>query len=393
MKMTPKGFKFGAAKAAIKKPDRFDMGLIFCESGAAAAGAFTRNTVVAAPVVVCCERVPADLVHAVIVNSGNANACTGEQGEIDVRRLTERLAEILGVKPESVLPCSTGVIGQRLPVERMLNALPAVAADVSDDPSDFSASIMTTDRFQKMSERRLTLGGREVSVLGIAKGAGMIRPDMATMLAFIMTDAPIGVDALDDVLSRAVDESFNKITVDGDTSTNDTALALASGRAGGDPLENDPEALAQLGDAFVDVCRDLARMMVRDGEGSTKVVDFEVEGARSDEAAQKIVDAIAHSQLVKTAIFGEDPNWGRIAAAIGRSGAFDGGAFDVSIGGVEVAKGGLGLGEQAEREAKKIMQTEEYSIRVRVYEGVGKASMTASDLTFDYIKINASYRS
>jgi len=391
--MTPKGFKFAAAKAAVKKPGRFDMGLILCEEGGSAAGMFTRNTVVAAPVAICRERTPSPSVKAILVNSGNANACTGEPGESDARAITDKLAELLECKAEAVLPCSTGVIGQRLPADRMLRALPELKAGLCADWGDFASAIMTTDRFPKASEQSLRLGDREINVLGIAKGAGMIRPDMATMLAFILTDAPIGEKALAGIVRQAVERTFNSVTVDGDTSTNDTVLALASGAAGGEPIDVDAKAVELLGEAFFKVCQELARMMVRDGEGATKVVDIAVEGAKSDQAARTIVETIAHSQLVKTAIFGEDPNWGRIAAAMGRSGAFAGGSFDIAVGGVEIAKNGLGLGPEAEAEAKKIMLQDEYRICIRIAEGSGKAEMTTSDLTFDYIKINASYRS
>ncbi|MHB8766104.1 MAG: bifunctional glutamate N-acetyltransferase/amino-acid acetyltransferase ArgJ [Deferrisomatales bacterium] len=390
--MTPRGFRFGAVEAAVKKPGRLDLGVVWCEVDAAVAGVFTRNRVVAAPVVLCREGVARGTARAILVNSGNANACTGDRGLADARRLAARAAGALGVAPEAVLPCSTGVIGLPLPLARMEAALPGLPAALGDDPEPLARAIMTTDRFPKVSRRTVALAGREVRLLGLAKGAGMIRPDMATMLAFIVTDAPVGAAALQGALSRAVEDTFNRITVDGDTSTNDTALALASGLAGGEPLERDPAALAAFEGALGEVCRDLARMMVKDGEGATKVVDVRVTGAATDAAALQIARTVAESPLVKTALHGQDPNWGRIAGALGRSGAWDGGPFHIAIGGVPVVRAGLGLGPDAEAHAHRAMEAPEYEILVSVEEGEGEASVTTCDLTAEYVRINADYR-
>ncbi|MBE0616464.1 MAG: bifunctional ornithine acetyltransferase/N-acetylglutamate synthase, partial [Proteobacteria bacterium] len=274
--MTPRGFRFAAVEAAVKKPGRLDLGLILSEPEAAVAGVFTRNRVVAAPVVLCRERLAGGRARAVLVNSGNANACTGARGLEDGERLVRRLATLCGAEAREVFPCSTGVIGLPLPVARMEAALPKLLEALGDDPGPFARSIMTTDSFPKVSTRAFAAGSREIRVLGAAKGAGMIRPDVATMLAFLVTDAPVGAPVLQRALAQAAEATFNRITVDGDTSTNDTVLALANGAAGGKPLEGDPRALSALAGALEEVCRDLARMMVRDGEGATKVVDIRV---------------------------------------------------------------------------------------------------------------------
>jgi glutamate N-acetyltransferase / amino-acid N-acetyltransferase len=390
--VTPRGFRFAAAEAGIKKPGRLDLGLLLSESGAAVAGVFTRNRVVAAPVLLCRERLARGWARAVLVNSGNANACTGPQGLEDARRLVASLAAQLGVEEETVFPCSTGVIGLPLPVDRIEAALPRVVSALGDDPGPFARAMLTTDSFPKVSTRAISPGGREIRVLGVAKGAGMIRPDVATMLAFLVTDAPVAPAVLQDVLAGAAEETFNRITVDGDTSTNDTVLALAGGAAGGGPVEADPAALGALSGAFREVCRDLARMMVRDGEGATKVVDIRVRGAASTGAALQLARTVAESPLVKTALHGEDPNWGRIAAALGRSGAYAGGPFAIRIGGVPVVEGGLGLGAEAEARAHEQMKGAEYEIRIELKEGTGEAAVTTCDLTAEYVKINADYR-
>ena len=389
----PRGFRFAAVEAAVKAPGRLDMGLIVCDSEAATAGVFTRNRVVAAPVVLCRRRLPAAAARAVLVNSGNANACTGEAGLDAAVQLTDAAAAALGVAPAAVLPCSTGVIGLPLPVERMVAAVPALVEALGEDPEPFARAIMTTDAFLKVVSRPVVREGADYRVLGVAKGAGMIRPDMATMLGFVLTDAPVGSELLQKVLTEAAERTFNRITVDGDTSTNDTVLALASGQAGGVPLEQDPEASAGFLAAVEAVCRELARMIVRDGEGAGKVVDVWVRGAASEQAATRIARTIAESPLVKTAIHGEDPNWGRIAAALGRSGAYEGGPFAISVGGVDIVNDGLGLGAQAEAAAHRAMQLAEFEIEVRLGEGVGEACVTTCDLSAEYVRINADYRS
>jgi glutamate N-acetyltransferase/amino-acid N-acetyltransferase len=346
----------------------------------------------AAPVLLCKERIARGRARAFLVNSGNANACSGDEGLAGARRLTAALAELLGVDDGAVFPCSTGVIGLPLPVDRMEAALPALCAALGDDPEPFARSIMTTDRFPKVSHRSFETRGREIRLLGVAKGAGMIRPDMATMLAFVTTDAPVNASALAELVSRAADETFNRITVDGDTSTNDTVLVMASGAAGGELLDRDPQALAAFGRCLTDVCRDLARQMVKDGEGATKLVDVCVRGARDEEAALRIARTVAESPLVKTALHGEDPNWGRIAAAVGRSGAYDGGPLAIAIGGEYVARRGLAEGPEAERRAHELMKGAEYEILVELEEGTAEATVSTCDFSAEYVRINADYR-
>jgi len=389
----PKGFRFGAVEAAVKAPGRLDLGCIVSDGPAAAAGVFTRNRVVAAPVTLCRQRVPSAAVRAVLVNAGNANACTGDAGLKDALHLCAAAAEALGVDPAAVLPCSTGVIGLPLPVERMQAALPALAAALGDDPEPFARCILTTDTCRKEAVRSVPRAEGEIRVLGIAKGSGMICPDMATMLGFLVTDAPIGPASLQQVLGQAAARTFNRITVDGDTSTNDTVLMLASGAAGGPALESDPEALTAFAAAVEAVCRDLARMIVRDGEGATKLVDVWVRGAVDEAAAERVARTIAHSPLVKTALHGEDPNWGRIAAAMGRSGAYAGGPFDIAVGGIPIVAAGRGLGKEAEAAARRVMQGDEFAIDVRLAEGPGEACIITCDFSAEYVSINADYRS
>ncbi|GAB6062608.1 bifunctional glutamate N-acetyltransferase/amino-acid acetyltransferase ArgJ [Deferrisoma palaeochoriense] len=391
--MIPAGFRFGAAEAGVKAPGRLDMGLLWSERPAAAAGVFTRNRVVAAPVVLCRERIARGTARAVLVNAGNANACTGEAGLSDARRVAAAAARELGVTEDDVLVCSTGVIGARLPVDRMEAAIPALRSSLGTDPDPFARSILTTDRFPKVSARSFPADGAEVRLVGVAKGAGMIRPDMGTMLAFLATDARVGPEALGRVLRQAVDRTFNRITVDGDTSTNDTVLLLANGAAGGPALEDAPEGFGAFAEAVESVCRDLARMIVADGEGATKVVDVVVEGAADDASALRIARAVAESPLVKTAIHGEDPNWGRIAAAMGRSGGYGGGPFAIEVGGVEIVRDGLAVGADAEVRAHEVMKGREYAIRIRLAEGEGTATVTTCDLSAEYVRINADYRS
>ena len=296
-----------------------------------------------------------------------------------------------------MLPCSTGVIGLPLPMERMVATLPALSAALGEDPEPFARCILTTDTCTKLVARSVPrgehCGDRAIRVLGVAKGSGMIRPDMATMLGFLVTDAPVGPELLQRILGRAVECTFNRITVDGDTSTNDTVLALASAAAGGTSLETDLATRDAFAAAVEAVCRDLARMIVRDGEGARKVVDVWVRGAADEAAAERAARTIAESPLVKTALHGEDPNWGRIAAALGRSGAYAGGPFAIAVGGVEIVAAGRGLGSEAETAARRVMQGDEFAIEVRLDEGHGEACVTTCDFSAEYVSINADYRS
>ncbi|MCM2357935.1 MAG: bifunctional glutamate N-acetyltransferase/amino-acid acetyltransferase ArgJ, partial [Geobacteraceae bacterium] len=320
--MQIKGFTFSAVEAAIKKPGRLDLALIFSETPAAVAAVYTTNRVKAAPVLLSMERTRNGLCQALVVNSGNANACTGVQGMDDARESGRLVADGLGIPDEAVLVSSTGVIGQNLPMERIRSAIPRLVEGLPDGTlAELAAAIMTTDTFPKMVARSGTADGRGYTVAGVAKGAGMIMPNMATMLAFVVTDAAVEPCWLQEVFREAVDSSFNAITVDGDTSTNDTALIMANGAAGNSPIRRGTAEA----DLFAELLREallaLAKDIVRDGEGATKFVEITVRGAVSAGEAKQAAMAVANSLLVKTAFFGQDANWGRILAAVGYSGA------------------------------------------------------------------------
>jgi glutamate N-acetyltransferase/amino-acid N-acetyltransferase len=379
--------------AAIKTPDRLDMGLILCEREATAAGVFTSNKVVAAPVTLSRQRVADGRARAVLVNSANANVCNGPRGMVDAKHLSASAACELGLAPEEVLVCSTGVIGQALPFERMEKEIAPLCATLSADSAPFAASILTTDTGPKISERAITVDGEEILITGIAKGAGMIRPDMATMLAFLVTDAAVDAVLLQKVLSACVERTFNRITVDGDTSTNDTVLLLASGMSDAPVIEEGGEGFEIFAAALTSICRELSRMIVRDGEGATKLVDITVTGAADEASARKIAFTIAESPLVKTALHGEDPNWGRIAGALGRSPGYGGSPFDIFVEEVCIVEKSISTGLEKEDAAHEIMRSDEYTIKVVIFEGLGEATVTTCDFTDDYIRINADYRS
>ena len=320
-----KGFKFAGIPAGIKKNGRRDLGLIFCETPATAAALFTRNHVVAAPIIIGKETIKNGKCQAVLVNSGNANCFTGSLGVLDARETARLVAKNFDIPEDLVMVSSTGVIGAPLPMDRFKTGIPQLKEQISFDLlEDFAQAILTTDTCQKIARQNGSIetpqGVKQFSILGIAKGSGMIRPDMATMLAFVLTDADISAKDLHAALTAANAKSFNRITVDGDTSTNDTLLCLANGAS--NTGINDDAGLTIFQNLLEKVCFDLGKMIVRDGEGATKVVQITVRGAGTQDDAFKAAQAIAHSNLVKTAIYGEDPNWGRITAAAGRSGAF-----------------------------------------------------------------------
>lgn len=387
------GFKAAGAAAGIKKNGRKDLGLIVCDAPAAVAGVFTRNRIQAAPVQLDRERIGTGLCRAVIVNSGNANCCTGSVGYLNAVRMARAAAAGLGVSEEQVLVASTGVIGEPLPVERIETALPALIASLAPEGvGDFAEAIMTTDRVPKVVSRQAEIGAERVTVTGVVKGAGMIRPDVATMLCFLMTDARMPAEWLRRALAAGADCSFNRITVDGDTSTNDTILILASGRSN---ANLQPAAAREAFQAMLDdVMLALAKWVVKDAEGSNKLVEIRVVGAAADGEARAMADTIAHSPLVKTALFGEDANWGRILAAAGRSGAaLDPSRVDIFIGPIQMVSQGIGCGKAAEAEATAVLKTDEFSITVDLHLGPGRAAVYTCDLSIDYVKINADYRS
>lgn len=389
-----RGFKFAARPAGIKKSGKPDMALIYSEVPACCAGVFTKNKVVAAPVVVSAPRIRQGRCQAVMVNSGNANACTGEQGLKDALRIGELAAHALGISEDLVAVSSTGVIGVSLPMEKFERHVPLLASDLQADRAEaVSEAIMTTDAFSKISTAAGSAGAAPYTLMGIAKGAGMIHPDMATMLAFVLTDARVEPGFLTKALKRGVDRSFNSITVDGDTSTNDMVLIMANGLAGNEEIREGSEA----GDAFSrsleGVLLDLAKMIVRDGEGATKVVQVSVRGAIDNDEARIAARSIATSSLVKTAFFGEDANWGRIIAAAGYSGAqVDPALVEIFFDDVPIVQGGLGAGKEAEARATEVLKKTEFTVTVDLHLGQGEAFYYTSDLTYDYVKCNAAYR-
>lgn len=390
----PACFKASGASAGLKKDGAFDLALICADEACPAAAVFTTNLVQAAPVLCCRDKISrTGKAQAVIANSKNANACTGEQGLKDAYAMAEAAAEKLGIDPDHVLVASTGVIGHPLPLEKIKNAVPQLVNKLSVDGIDDAAkAIMTTDTFPKLATASCVIDGKTITCTGIVKGAGMIHPDMATMLCFVMTDAAADSAILDRILKSAVDSTFNCISVDGDTSTNDVVVLMANGRAGNKLVAEWGGEAEKLAEMVESVCRELAIQIVRDGEGVTKFVEVHVSGAPSDKAAKKVGATISTSMLVKTAMFGNDANWGRILAAAGRSGVqFDPNLVDISIGGLELMKAGTPLGFSEEK-ALEILKERDIKIDVNLHAGSGKAIYYTTDLSYDYIKINADYR-
>lgn len=388
------GFTAAAVKGGIRGKDRLDIGMIFADKPAVTVGVFTTNLVKAAPVLLAIERLQSGKCQAVVVNSGIANACTGEQG-IQAAKETARLAaEKLGIDPELVLVSSTGVIGEQLDMSCFEKSMAVLVENLSEDGfTDFSRAIMTTDTVPKTAIATCGLNGAAVTLYGVAKGSGMIKPNMATMLAFVMTDAVLPVDLMQEMLGTEADTTFNAITVDGDTSTNDTVLLMASGAAGNPPVGKGSEAAENFRKALHDVLNDLALQIVKDGEGATKFITLRVKNAQTRDEARKAADTVAESKLVKTAFFGEDANWGRIIGALGRSGArFDPNKVDISFDNVMMVKDGLGKGKDAEEKASQILKQNEFIVTIDLKAGNHSFEYYTCDLSIDYVKINADYR-
>ena len=378
----------GVAMAAIRKPDRKDLLVLRLAEGAVVAGVFTKNRFCAAPVVLARKHLK-NGVRALVVNTGNANAGTGADGLKRAMQVCKALAAQLGCKPMQVLPFSTGVIMEPLPADRIIAALPLAVKDEADWRSAAEA-IMTTDTVAKAVSAKARLSGGEATVTGIAKGAGMIRPDMATMLGFVATDARVSRTNLNAMLRRVADRSFNCITVDGDTSTNDACMLIASGAG---PAASDARDLEKLEQAVTDVARRLAQAIIRDAEGATKFVTVEVVRGRSRDECRRVAYAIAHSPLVKTAFFASDPNLGRILAAIGCSGvSLDSAKIDLWIDDVLVAKRGARNPAYREEQGVAAMRKPEFTVRAALNRGKADATVWTCDLSFDYVKINAEYR-
>ncbi len=392
--MDIKGFQFSAVEAAIKKPGRKDLALIFSEVPAQACAVFTINAVKAAPVLLSAERIKSGHAQALFVNSGNANACTGEKGMIAARDTSRFVAESLGIADEAVQVSSTGVIGVQMPTERIIGAVPALVEGLSSGTlDDIAQAIMTTDTFPKMEARSGQAGGVSYTVAGIAKGAGMIMPNMATMLSFIISDAAVEPSLMATAFRSAVDSSFNAITVDGDMSTNDTCLIMTNGMAG-NPLitAGSPEG-TDFENILHDVLLSLAKQIVKDGEGATKFVEVQVTGATSNADARQAALAIANSSLVKTAFFGQDANWGRIFAAVGYSGAtVDQSRLSLRFNDVCMAQDGVFAGGDAEARGTEVLKMKEFTVCVDLGLGSGTATVYTSDLSHEYVSINADYR-
>lgn len=389
----PLGFRATAVEAGIK-PDRPDLALVVADSACAAAGVFTRNLAKAAPVLVSREHLAHGRARAIVANAGCANAGTGEAGLADARRMAALTAEAVGCSPEEVVVASTGVIGVRLPMDKVGAAVGRAATGLSREGGAAAArAILTTDTHSKEVVVELQLGGKPCLVGGMAKGAGMIAPNLATMLAFFTTDAAVEPSLLRQALVAAVGGSLNRITVDGDTSTNDCAVVLASGASGAPPIERPGPAFDVLQAALSEAALRLAEMLVRDGEGVTKVAQVRVEGARTAGEADRIARTVAESPLVKTALHGGDPNWGRILAAVGRSGVpLDTGEVSIWIGDVHVAERGAAR-DYEERLAAKAMQEDPVRLRIRLGEGEAAGWLWTSDFSHGYVDINAHYRS
>lgn len=388
-----RGFRFAGIAAGIKASGARDLGLILADECVSAAAVYTQNRVRAAPVELAEERTKAGRLRAVLVNSGNANACTGKEGMRAARATTGALAKVLGVPAAEVAPASTGVIGALLPTDTITAALPRLLDAVDPgNAAEFARAILTTDRWAKVATQTFRVGREKATVLGIAKGAGMIHPDMATTLVFLVTDAGASPALLRSLLRAATNRTFNAISVDGDTSTNDSIFLLASGKAG--TVRAKTKEAEALGGALEDVLGALGASIVKDGEGAEHAVTFEVVGARTDAEARQAAKTIATSPLVKTAIHGIDANWGRILAAAGRSGAiFDPTQAAIHVGRVAIVKKGMPVGKAAEAEAQAIMASPEYTVRVSLGRGPGKASYLTCDFGHAYVDVNANYRS
>jgi glutamate N-acetyltransferase/amino-acid N-acetyltransferase len=389
------GFLAAGIAADLKKNGEGDLALIYSEVPAVAAGVFTTNRVKAAPVLLSMERIRSGIARAVLANSGSANACTGRRGLRDARRLSRLIAFSLKIDPASVLLASTGVIGKPLPMPVIEKNLPRLVASLSSAGlGDAAQAIMTTDTFPKAVITRGRVNGSEIVIAGMAKGAGMINPKMATLLSFVFTDALISPRALRQSLSDGAQRSFNRITVDGDTSTNDTLLILANGKADNREILSHTVGYKKFSDLLNEVLFSLSQMVARDGEGATKLVEIAVGGARTTSEAGQVARAIAYSPLVKTAFFGEDANWGRIMCAAGYSGiAIDPDKIDIFFDDVPIVRHGHGTGLENEVRATSVMKKRDYRVRLNLHRGTKIASIFTTDLSYDYVKINASYRS
>ncbi|MBB6522719.1 bifunctional glutamate N-acetyltransferase/amino-acid acetyltransferase ArgJ [Pseudoteredinibacter isoporae] len=396
-KMHPvKGLRLGSVSANIRYTDRDDLLLIELGPNSSVAGVFTQNAFCAAPVTVCKSHLPGNIRY-LLVNSGNANACTGQQGLTDALASCAKVAELSGTQTEQVLPFSTGVIGELLPMDNLLEGIPAAIDALDDDGWKAAArAIMTTDTRPKGASEQLEIGGHTITVSGIAKGSGMIKPDMATMLAYIATDADVCDKVLQDMVGRAADASFNRITVDGDTSTNDSCMLMATGTADLAHIDDAGSAEAKaLYQVIENVLIDLAKSIVSDGEGATKFISIEVAGGGTQQECLDVAYSVAQSPLVKTALFASDPNWGRIVAAIGYAGVdgLDDTQVTVHLDDVLIVEKGGRAESYTEAAGQKVMDQESITIRIHLNRGDHSETVWTTDLSHDYVTINADYRS
>jgi len=389
------GFELGIASAGIKRPGRKDVVVMRCAEGSTIAGVFTLNAFCAAPVILAKQRAQGT-VRYLLTNTGNANAGTGEPGMQAAIRSCASLAKLAGVNEAAILPFSTGVIGEPLPVEKIEAALPAALADLDENRwAEAATGIMTTDTLPKGASRQFEHQGVTVTVTGISKGAGMIRPNMATMLGYIATDAKVSQAVLQDLLRDAANKSFNRITIDGDTSTNDCCMLVATGKAALPEItEASGELFAKLKQAVFEVSMDVAQSIVRDGEGATKFVTVVVNGGKNHQECLDVGYAVAHSPLIKTALFASDPNWGRILAAVGRAGVpeLDVSKIDVYLGAVCIASKGGRSPSYTEEQGAAVMAKEEIEIRIELGRGSCSETIWTTDLSHEYVRINAEYR-
>ena len=393
-----KGFKAAGITAGLKKSGKKDLALIYSEYKAVSAAVFTKNLVKAAPILVDMENIKSENTQAIIVNSGNANACTGEDGYKNAKKMTEIIAEKLNLHPTEVLVESTGIIGVQMDMEKVASGLEKIVPELSEEGGhNAGEAIMTTDTFPKNLAVKIEIGGKEVTIAGIAKGSGMIHPDMATMLAFLVTDISIDKKLLQKVFSKSTDDSYNMVSVDGDTSTNDMAGILANGAAGNTKItDENSEEFKIFKEALNFVNKELAKSIAKDGEGATKLIEVTTKNARTMEDAKKVSKSVITSSLFKAAVFGSDANWGRILCAVGYSGAeliVD--KIEIFIKGVDkiiqVAKNGMGI-DFGEEEVEKILKEEKVGVIVNLNDGNYDATAWGCDLTYDYVKINADYR-
>lgn len=390
-----KGIRLAASAAGIKKNGSTDVVLIEMQEASSCAAVFTRNRFCAAPVTLAKQHLEKSSSRYLLINSGNANAGTGTQGLQDAKRCCERVAEQADCEASQVLPFSTGVIGENLPVEKIEKALPDLFSQLDEDNwLKAGRGIMTTDTLLKGVSRQFSLNGNTITVTGLSKGAGMIQPNMATMLSYIGTDAAVSPQLLQECLTDAVNLSFNSITVDSDTSTNDACVLMATGCAGNAPITQKGDDYQALLECIIDVCRYLAQAIIRDAEGATKFITLQVEDAQTLEDARKVAYTVAHSPLVKTALFASDPNWGRILAAVGRAGVdFVIEQIEIFLGDVRIVSAGGRDPAYTEQQGQAVMDQDEITIRILLKTGNESATIWTSDLSYDYVRINAEYRS